>query len=130
MLIDMSLLHNISMFVNMWVDMATTIPLVETCCTPISASVLDQEGAETLSGLLKVLADPARLQILSILASAGGEVCVCDLTGPLGLSQPTVSHHMKQLREGGFVNSDRRGKWIFYSLVPNRIQSITDALTL
>ena len=110
--------------------MATTIPLVETCCVPISASVLDQEGAETLSGLLKVLADPARLQILSILASAGGEVCVCDLTGPLGLSQPTVSHHMKQLREGGFVNSDRRGKWIFYRLVPDRIQSITDALKL
>jgi ArsR family transcriptional regulator len=107
-----------------------SIPLVEACCTPISASVLDAEGAENLSSLLKVLADPARLQILSMLASAGGEVCVCDLTEPLGLSQPTVSHHMKQLREGGFVSSERRGKWIFYSLVPGQVLAVTDALAL
>ena len=107
-----------------------TISLVEACCTPISASVLDAESAENLSSLLKVLADPARLQILSMLASAGGEVCVCDLTGPLGLSQPTVSHHMKQLREGGFVSSERRGKWIFYSLVPGQVLAVTDALAL
>ena len=108
----------------------TSIPVVQACCAPISASVLDQETAETLTSLLKVLADPARLQILSMLASAGGEVCVCDLTEPLGLSQPTVSHHMKQLREGGFVSSERRGKWIFYSLVPARIHTVTDALAL
>lgn len=108
----------------------TSIPVVQACCAPISASVLDQETAETLTSLLKVLADPARLQILSMLASAGGEVCVCDLTEPLGLSQPTVSYHMKQLREGGFVSSERRGKWIFYSLVPARIHAVTDALAL
>jgi ArsR family transcriptional regulator len=107
-----------------------SIPLVEACCTPISDSVLDAVSAENLSSLLKVLADPARLQILSMLASAGGEVCVCDLTGPLGLSQPTVSHHMKQLREGGFVSSERRGKWIFYSLVPGQVRAVTDALAL
>lgn len=108
----------------------TSIPVVQACCAPISASVLDQETAETLTSLLKVLADPARLQIISMLASAGGEVCVCDLTEPLGLSQPTVSHHMKQLREGGFVSSERRGKWIFYSLVPAQIHAVTDALAL
>jgi len=108
----------------------TSIPVVQACCAPISASVLDQETAVTLTSLLKVLADPARLQILSMLASAGGEVCVCDLTEPLGLSQPTVSHHMKQLREGGFVSSERRGKWIFYSLVPAQIHAVTDALAL
>lgn len=107
-----------------------SIPLVEVCCAPISASVLDQDGAESLSSLLKVLADPARLQILSMLASAGGEVCVCDLTEPLGLSQPTVSHHMKQLREGGFVSAERRGKWIFYGLIPDQVRAVTDALTL
>jgi ArsR family transcriptional regulator, arsenate/arsenite/antimonite-responsive transcriptional repressor len=104
--------------------------MVQACCSPISASVLDQESADHLTSLLKVLADPARLQILSMLASAGGEVCVCDLTAPLGLSQPTVSHHMKQLREGGFVSSERRGKWIFYSLVPAQIHAVTDALAL
>jgi ArsR family transcriptional regulator len=113
-----------------YIELMKSIPLVEACCTPISASVLDTEGAENLSSLLKVLADPARLQILSMLASAGGEVCVCDLTGPLGLSQPTVSHHMKQLREGGFVSSERRGKWIFYSLVPGQVLAVTDALAL
>jgi len=107
-----------------------SIPLVGACCTPISDSVLDAGSAENLSSLLKVLADPARLQILSMLASAGGEVCVCDLTGPLGLSQPTVSHHMKQLREAGFVASERRGKWIFYSLVPGQVRAVTDALAL
>jgi ArsR family transcriptional regulator len=112
------------------VEIMTSIPVVHACCAPISASVLDQETAETLTSLLKVLADPARLQILSMLASAGGEVCVCDLTEPLGLRQPTVSHHMKQLREGGFVSSERRGKWIFYSLVPARIHAVTDALAL
>ena len=108
----------------------TSIPVVQTCCEPISASVLDQESAEHLTSLLKVLADPARLQILSMLASAGGEVCVCDLTAPLGLSQPTVSHHMKQLRQGGFVSSERRGKWIFYRLVPAQVHAVTDALAL
>ena len=107
-----------------------TVPLMEACCAPISASMLDADSAEKLGSLLRVLADPARLQILSMLASAGGEVCVCDLTEPLGLSQPTVSHHMKQLREGGFVSSERRGKWIFYSLVPDQVHAVTDALAL
>lgn len=129
MLIDMSIVAQ-RIDVCQYVRQMKTIPLVEACCAPISASVLDAESAETLSSLLKVLADPARLQILSMLASAGGEVCVCDLTGPLGLSQPTVSHHMKQLREGGFVSSERRGKWVFYSLVPGQVSAVTDALTL
>lgn len=117
------------MFVNMYPAMAS-IPVTAACCAPISASVLDHDSAQTLSSLLKVLADPARLQILSMLASAGGEVCVCDLTDPLGLSQPTVSHHMKQLREGGFVSSERRGKWIYYSLIPGQVQAVTDALAI
>jgi ArsR family transcriptional regulator len=108
----------------------TSIPIVEACCAPISAALLDQDSAENLSSLLKVLADPARLQILSMLATAGGEVCVCNLTEPLGLSQPTISHHMKQLREGGFVSSERRGKWIFYSLIPDQVHAVTDALAL
>ena len=125
----MFILPYASMFVNMCSTM-TKIELVEACCAPISARVLDQQDATSLSTLLKVLADPARLQILSILASAGGEVCVCDLTAPLGLSQPTVSHHMKQLREGGFVSAERRGKWIFYGLIPDQIHAVTDALAL
>lgn len=87
-----------------------------------------EEASET-AALLKVIADPARLRILSMLASAdGNEVCVCDLTHPLDLSQPTVSHHMKVLREAGLTRSERRGKWVFHRLIPERLDQVADAL--
>ena len=87
-----------------------------------------EEASET-AALLKVIADPARLRILSMLASAdGNEVCVCDLTQPLDLSQPTVSHHMKVLREAGLTRSERRGKWVFHRLVPERLDQVAEAL--
>ncbi|MEX2280703.1 MAG: metalloregulator ArsR/SmtB family transcription factor, partial [Acidimicrobiia bacterium] len=87
--------------------------------------------AEDLAAMLKVLADPARIRIVSMLAiAADGEVCVCDLTDPLDLSQPTVSHHIKQLREAGFIESERRGKWIYHRLVPDRLAQVRRALSL
>ena len=101
---------------------------MEACCVPIESG-LDEGEAIDLASLLKVLADPARLRILSILTSAG-EVCACDLTDPLGLSQPTVSHHIKQLREAGFVESEKRGKWVFHRLVPERLEDISSALAV
>lgn len=101
---------------------------MDACCTPIESG-LDAGQAHDLAGLLKVLADPARLRILSILATAaGGEVCACDLTDPLELSQPTVSHHMKQLRQAGFVDSERRGKWVYHRLVAHRLDQVRAAL--
>jgi len=101
------------------------------CCSPVTAGVLDDDQAEVLARMFKALGDPNRVKLLSIIAAAEDkEACVCDLTEPLGLSQPTVSHHMKQLREGGFVSSERRGKWIFYSLVPDQVHAVTDALAL
>lgn len=104
--------------------------MTESCCTPI-ASGLTAADAEALAADIKVLADPARLRIVSILAAAAdGEACVCDLTDPLDLSQPTVSHHMKQLREAGFVRSERRGKWVYHHLVPDRIEAVRAALAL
>lgn len=102
--------------------------LMHACCEPITGG-LDAEAATALSGLLKVLADPTRLRILSALATTG-ELCACDLEEPLDLSQPTVSHHMKQLREAGFVESERRGKWIHHRLVPDRFDEIRDALDM
>lgn len=99
------------------------------CCAPIGDSPLGSQEADDLAQMLKILADPARLRILSILATAG-EVCVCDLTDPLDLSQPTVSHHMKQLRTAGFVSSDRRGKWVYYRLEPHVMESVRTALEL
>ncbi len=98
----------------------------EMCCTPIAAG-LDKEAAEQTAALLRVLADPARLRILSILMAAE-EVCVCDFVEPLDLSQPTVSHHLKQLREAGFVSSERRGKWIYHSLRTDRLDEVRAAL--
>ena len=101
---------------------------MELCCTPITEA-MDPAEAEEMAALLKVLADPARLRILSILVSAeDDEACVCDLTEPLGLSQPTVSHHMKVLREAGFTRSERRGKWVYHSLVPDRLDEVRAAL--
>lgn len=99
---------------------------MESCCTPITAP-LGQDEATDLAELLKAIADPARLRILSLLLTSE-EACACDLTGPLGLSQPTVSHHVKVLKEAGFIASERRGKWVYHRVVPGRLDEIRNAL--
>ncbi len=87
------------------------------CCGPGGAPALDEPGAHDLARRLKALADPTRLRLLSIIAAHdGGEACVCDLTEPVGLSQPTVSHHLKQLVDAGLVTRDKRGVWAYYAL--------------
>jgi ArsR family transcriptional regulator len=90
------------------------------CCgTTPAAAALELVEAEQLAALLKAVADPARLRLLSLVArSAAGETCICDLTGPVGLSQPTVSHHMKILVEAGLLTREQRGRWAYYRLVP------------
>ena len=95
------------------------------CCPAGLAEPMNRQSAESLAQILKAVADPARLQLLSLLRAAdGGEACVCDLTEPLGLTQPTVSHHLKVLVEAGLVRRERRGTWAWYSLVPDRIAEI------
>ncbi len=87
------------------------------CCASVLAAPLDTNDAAELASGFSALADPVRLRVLSILAAAPeGEVCVCDFVGPLGKSQPTVSHHLRILSEAGLVKSERRGKWVWYSL--------------
>jgi ArsR family transcriptional regulator, arsenate/arsenite/antimonite-responsive transcriptional repressor len=87
--------------------------------TPVVRGPLDAAHANTFAAMFKALGDPVRLRLLSMIASAGGgEVCVCDLTGSFDLTGPTISHHLKVLREAGLVNSDRRGTWVYYRLVP------------
>lgn len=104
---------------------------VEECCPSVFAAPLDQASAVELAAGFAALADPARLRVISILAAAeGGEVCVCDLVEPLGKAQPTVSHHLKVLGESGLVVGDRRGKWVWYSLVPARLAALRSALQL
>ncbi len=99
------------------------------CCPPRTVPVLAVERAEQLAGLLKAVADPTRLRLLSLVAGTDdGEACICDLTAPVGLSQPTVSHHMKILVEAGLLAREQRGKWAYYRTVPGAVQQLADAL--
>ena len=100
------------------------------CCSPISGGALDEEAAERVARVFRALGDRHRVRLLSLIAAAdGGEACICDLTGPLGLAQPTVSHHMKQLVEAGLVTREQRGKWAYYRVIPEAIQALGDALS-
>ncbi len=86
-----------------------------TCCPPLSREPLSRAQAEQVAPLLKALADPVRLRLMSLIAShPGGEACVCDLTGAFDLSQPTISHHLKVLHDSGLLDRDKRGVWVYY----------------
>jgi len=109
-------------------ETAETAPPV-TCCGVIGQAALTIDDAETLARAFAALADPVRLRLLSLLAtSAAGEVCACNLVEPLGKSQPTVSHHLKVLREAGLVTADKRGIWMWYRAVPERVAEVRAAL--
>jgi ArsR family transcriptional regulator len=86
------------------------------CCRPLDAPMLSDEEAETTATLFKALADPARVRIVNVLATSGDPVCVCELIAPLGLSQPTVSHHLKKLVSAGLLQREQRGVWAYYSI--------------
>lgn len=106
-----------------------TGPSAEGCCTPLARTPLSAEGAADLAGLLKALADPTRLRLMSLIQShEGGEACVCELTEPLRLRQPTVSHHLKVLTDAGLVERDKRGVWAYYRAVPGTLQMIADLI--
>ncbi len=95
------------------------------CCPTGLTQPMDRPTAESLAALLKAVADPARLQLLAQLRAAeAGEACVCDLTEPLGLAQPTVSHHLKVLADAGLITREKRGTWVWYSVVPERLAEI------
>jgi ArsR family transcriptional regulator len=99
------------------------------CCSPVTAGVLDDGAAERLARLFKALADPTRVRLLSLIAASdGGEACICELTEPVGLSQPTVSHHMKLLTDTGLVIREQRGKWAYYALVRNTLDALASTL--
>ena len=99
------------------------------CCPSFLQAPLSTDQAAQLAHGFAALSDPARIQILSILAAAPeGEVCVCDFVQPLGRSQPTVSHHLKILVDAGVVTGDRRGKWVWYRIVPERLADLRESL--
>jgi ArsR family transcriptional regulator, arsenate/arsenite/antimonite-responsive transcriptional repressor len=106
-----------------------TIAVIAECCPPLSEAPLAADDAENVAAALRVLADPARLRLLSIIqAQPGGEACVCHLTEPLGLSQPTVSHHLKVLTQAGLLERDQRGRWAYYRVVPEPLAAIRGLL--
>jgi ArsR family transcriptional regulator len=99
------------------------------CCAPLVREPLSESDADDLAHTMKALADATRLRLLSIVAaSKGHEACVCDLTDPVGLSQPTVSHHLKVLTEAGFLTRSKRGTWAYYRLVPGALDRIARLL--
>jgi ArsR family transcriptional regulator len=100
------------------------------CCTPLAGEVLDAAAAEQLAAVLKVLAEPTRLRLLSLIAAnQDSEECICNLTDVVGVSQPTVSHHMKLLVDAGLLEREQRGKWAYYRLVPGALDALAGLLT-
>ena len=102
--------------------MSIADPIV--CCAPLAASTLSHEEAAATAELFRALGDPTRVRILNLIARSGGEVCACDLNEPVGLSQPTVSHHLKKLVESGLLERDQRGKWAFFSLNRDAVEKL------
>ncbi len=99
------------------------------CCPAVLSSALSEHHATALAHDFAALADPVRLRLLSLLTSAAaGEACVCELTGPLGRSQPTVSHHLKILVDAGLIVGDKRGRWVWYRAVPERLTQLRSIL--
>jgi ArsR family transcriptional regulator, arsenate/arsenite/antimonite-responsive transcriptional repressor len=135
MSVDATTLHDASTSVNpcgILASMPTALPLTDdlvACCSPVAAGGLDQASAERLAAVLKALAEPTRLRLISLVAAQpDGEACICDLTEPVALSQPTVSHHMKVLVDAGLLEREQRGRWAYYRLVPGALDSVAATL--
>ncbi len=108
---------------------AVDVISIETCCPPLLGPPLDEQGATELAAAFKVLADPVRLRLLSLIASApDGCACSCDLEEPVGKSQPTVSHHLSLLAAAGLITKEKQGRWVYCTVVPERLGALRDAL--
>ena len=108
-----------------------SLPLAqsEPCCTPLVREPLTTVWAGDLARMFKALGDPVRLRLLSLVASsAGGEACVCDISAGFDLTQPTISHHLKVLRESGLLECERRGTWVYYWVVPSALARLSAVL--
>lgn len=115
--------------------MPSPLPVIQpdelaACCSPVTAGVVSDDAAEALARMFKALGDPTRVKLLSMIAAAPeGEACICDMTDPVGLSQPTVSHHMKLLVEAGLATREQRGRWAYYRVVPEVLRALAGALS-
>ena len=105
--------------------------VVDACSTPLVGEPISETAAAGLAQVFKALGDPVRLRLVSLIgAHQGGEICVCDLTSAFDLTQPTISHHLKVLREAGIIDSERRGTWVYYWLVPAALERMSALLSL
>jgi ArsR family transcriptional regulator, arsenate/arsenite/antimonite-responsive transcriptional repressor len=136
-LVDTTTLRHVSTAVNMYgtINLVTAtrarLPLTDLagCCSPGTATTLDHAAAVQLAGVLKALAEPGRLRLVSMIAANSPQpVCVCELIEPVGLSQPTVSHHLKVLVDAGILTREQRGKWAYFSVVTDALSAIAGAL--
>jgi ArsR family transcriptional regulator len=119
--------QSILMYVNM--ESMKPTQALAICCHRLLAGRLTPEEAVQLAGIFRVLGEPTRLQLLSLIASQpSGEVCACELVEPLGLSQPTVSHHLKVMYEAGLLQKERRGTWIYYRVVQDQLLALREVL--
>ena len=113
--------------------MSKSLPLVDdalACCAPLAREPMGEDQALQVSGLLKALADPVRLRLMSmVLSHEGGEACVCDLTPAFDLSQPTISHHLKVLHDAGLVDREKRGTWVYYIARPEAMTALAGLFT-
>jgi ArsR family transcriptional regulator, arsenate/arsenite/antimonite-responsive transcriptional repressor len=108
---------------------APHVAAVDLCCAPVTGAQLEQDESETLARIFKALGDPTRVRLLSMISAADArEACVCELTDPVGLSQPTVSHHLKQLVDAGLLTREQRGKWAYYRVVEETLTALSHAL--
>ena len=107
----------------MRVDMTETLAPIA-CCAPLAAPGLSEAEAEATAALFRALGDPARVRIVNLIANAGRAVCACDFVLPVGLAQPTVSHHLKKLVEAGLLEREQRGRWAYYSLNPEAAETL------
>ena len=111
-----------------WVTISRELPVLDNalaCCAPLAREPMTEEQAQQVAPLLKALADPVRLRLMSmVLSHAGGEACVCDLTPAFDLSQPTISHHLKVLHESGLLDRERRGVWVYYKARPEAMSAM------
>ncbi|MBM4723311.1 metalloregulator ArsR/SmtB family transcription factor [Rhodococcus hoagii] len=104
--------------------------LAGTCCAPLGVRPLAEDRANDLARMFKALGDPVRLRMLSLIAAhEGGESCVCDISPAFDLSQPTISHHLKVLREAGLLDSERRGTWVYYRVIPSALEQLSTVLS-
>ena len=105
------------------------VKTIDRCCAPLLAEALDEDAATELAAAFKVLADPVRLRLLSLIAAASENgACSCDLEEPVGKSQPTVSHHLSLLADAGLITKRKVGRWVYCTIVPERLAELRDAL--